>query len=104
MTLEEKLQPEGICTFLSAISWIAIVVPGEGIVKAISEASGKRFGHVKVVFDMSSVGIAVLLSYLFFSGLKGLGIGTVISALTIGRFVDRFNRFLPFIIYIKRLN
>lgn len=80
-----------------------LVVPGEGIVRAMTQVSGKRFGSVKVLFDCTLVAIALVLSFLFFRGLNGLGLGTVISALIIGRFVNLYNRRLPLITYLRSL-
>ena len=80
-----------------------LVVPGEGIVRAMTQVSGKRFGSVKVLFDCTLVAIALVLSSLFFRGLNGLGLGTVISALIIGRFVNLYNRYLPLIPYLRGL-
>ena len=80
-----------------------LVVPGEGIVRAMTQVSGKRFGSVKVLFDCTLVAIALILSFLFFHGLNGLGLGTVISALIIGRFVNLYNRYLPLIPYLRSL-
>ena len=80
-----------------------LVVPGEGIVRAMTQVSGKRFGSVKVFFDCTLVAIALILSFLFFHGLNGLGLGTVISALIIGRFVNLYNRYLPLIPYLRGL-
>lgn len=80
-----------------------LVVPGEGIVRAMTQVSGKRFGSVKVLFDCTLVAIALVLSFLFFHGLNGLGLGTVISALIIGRFVNLYNRYLPLIPYLRGL-
>lgn len=80
-----------------------LVVPGEGIVRAMTQVSGKRFGSVKVFFDCTLVAIALVLSFLFFHGLNGLGLGTVISALIIGRFVNLYNRYLPLIPYLRGL-
>ncbi len=71
-----------------------ITVPGEGIVRAIAEVTNKKFGTVKVYFDSILILIAVALSFLFFGELKGVGIGTVVSALTVGRFVNLINRYV----------
>lgn len=78
-----------------------LLVPGEGVVRALAAASGKRFGSVKVMFDVALVATAVVLSFLFFGRLNGIGVGTVISALAVGRFVNLFNRSLPLIPYIR---
>lgn len=69
-----------------------ITIPGDGIVKAISKVSGKKFDTVKVIFDVTLIIIAILLSCLFFHEIRGAGIDTVISALTAGQFVNLFNR------------
>ena len=81
-----------------------IVVPGEGAVRAISSVSAKPFGSCKVAFDVTLVAIALVLSLVFFRGIQGLGIGTVVSALLVGRIVNLFNRFVPFLAAIARLS
>lgn len=80
-----------------------LVVPGEGVVRAISQVSGKRFGTVKVYFDVTLIVIAVVLSFLFFGKLNGIGVGTVVSALTVGKFVNIIDRRLPLIGWIRSL-
>ena len=72
-----------------------IMNSGEAFVKAVSDKSGKAFGNVKVIFDVSSVIISVILSLVFFRG-TGVGTreGTVISALTTGFAVKFFTRFM----------
>ena len=81
----------------------ALVVPGEGIVRAISEVSGKRFGTIKVYFDVMLIVIAVVLSFIFFGKLNGIGVGTVVSALTVGKFVNIIDRHFPLLDYIRAL-
>lgn len=78
-------------------------VPGEGLVGALSTVTGVRFGSVKVAFDVTLVAIALVLSFVFFRGLNGLGLGTVVSALIVGRFVNLFNSRLPLIARIASL-
>ena len=63
-------------------------VPGEGAVQAISDTFHTNFGKTKVAFDTTLMGIALLLSFLFFGHLNGLGIGTIISALIVSLFVN----------------
>ena len=52
----------------SPISSVANVVmnSGEAFVKAVSDTVHKEFGSVKVVFDISCVIVAVVLSLIFF--------------------------------------
>ena len=68
-----------------------IVVPGEGAVRAIAQVTQKRFGTVKVMFDATLVATALVLSLLFFGEIRGLGLGTIIAALAVGRFCNLFN-------------
>lgn len=63
-------------------------VPGEGAVQAISDTFHTNFSKTKVAFDTTLMGIALLLSFLFFGHLNGLGFGTIISALIVGLFVN----------------
>ena len=80
-----------------------LMVPGEGIVQAIATVTGWRFGNVKTAFDATLVSTALLLSLLFFHRLQGLGAGTILSALAVGRFVNLYNRRLPLISRISAL-
>lgn len=80
-----------------------LMVPGEGIVQAITAVSGCRFGSVKVGFDATLVATALVLSLLFFHQLQGLGVGTILSALAVGRIVNLYNRRLPLISRISAL-
>lgn len=74
-----------------------LMVPGEGIVYAISKVLNKEFGVVKACFDVTLMLMAVTLSLIFFRGLNGIGEGTVISALVVGMIVRLYNRRLGFI-------
>ena len=80
-----------------------LLVPGEGVVKAIAQVTRFRFGSVKVVFDVSLMAMAAMLSFFFFRGLQGIGWGTVISARLVGRIVNVLNRRLPLIPRIRAL-
>ena len=80
-----------------------LVVPGEGIVRAISIVLNKRFGTVKVIFDITLVSTATILSFLFFGKLSGLGLGTIISAIIVGYIVNLLNKKFLLISYIKTL-
>ena len=80
-----------------------LVVPGEGVVRAIAAVARARFGTVKNLFDITLVAIAVVLSLLFFGGINGLGLGTIISAILVGRLCNVYNAHLPLIDRIRRL-
>lgn len=80
-----------------------LVVPGEGLVRTISGVTENPFGTCKVAFDVTLVAIAVVLSFIFFGRLNGLGLGTIVSALAVGRLCNLYNLHLPLIAAIARL-
>ncbi len=80
-----------------------LMVPGEGIVRAISTVTHKRLGSVKVVFDCTLVALAVVFSLCLFGELRGVGIGTIVSAFIVGRFVNLYNSHVPLIGFIVNL-
>lgn len=85
-----------------------LMVPGEGLVRAIYIVVSRRFGSarfgtIKNLFDISLMLIAVVLSLAFFGHLNGIGVGTVIAALLVGRIVNLTNDHVPLIPYIKKL-
>lgn len=70
-----------------------IMNSGEAFVKAISDVAHQEFGTIKVVFDISCVLIALILSLLFFEGaIVGTREGTIIAALCTGFMVKFFSR------------
>lgn len=82
-----------ILAFGIALSVIANVImnSGEAFVKAISDTIHKEFGNVKIVFDISCVVTALILSLIFFNfTIVGTREGTVISALLTGVVVKFF--------------
>ena len=118
MALLSFLNPQGILACLiSLLAGCAILafgisvevapdvlmVPGEGLVSAITRVTGKRFGSVKVAFDTTLMVCALILSLIFFRGINGLGIGTIVSALIVGKIVNFFNRRLKLISLIREL-
>lgn len=64
----------------------------EAFIKVLAEKTHKDFSTMKVIFDVCWVGLAVVLSLVFFSGkLEGVREGTVITAVLVG-FVVKFIR------------
>lgn len=64
-----------------------ITVPGEGVVKVISQVFHIDFDRVKNCFDLTLMLIALIVSLSSFHALRGLGIGTILAAILVGRFV-----------------
>lgn len=71
---------------------------GEAFVKAIADTAHKNFGNVKIVFDISSVTLAILLSLIFFDfKLVGTREGTIIAALCTGMAVKFFSKKISYL-------
>lgn len=69
-----------------------LMVPGEGIVAAMSKVLKKELGTVKICFDCTLVSMALILSLIFFGKLNGVGIGTIISSVLIGMCINFYRR------------
>lgn len=69
----------------------AVMNSGEAFVKAIGDVTNRQFGNVKIVFDVSCVALAVVLSLVFFGGdVVGTREGTIIAAFLNGFAVKLF--------------
>lgn len=68
--------------------------PGEGIVQALSERTGWSQGLTKNAFDIGCACVTAALGLVFARRLVGVGIGTVVSMLGVGRVVALFNHFV----------
>ena len=80
-----------------------IVVPGEGLVRALSIVTKVRYGTVKVAFDVTLMVIATICSFIFFGRLNGIGIGTIISAIIVGLFINAINKLFRFPDHVRAL-
>ncbi|WP_455138556.1 YczE/YyaS/YitT family protein [Thermophilibacter sp.] len=80
-----------------------IVVPGEGVVRAVASKVGRPFGTCKLCFDTTLVVVACCLSFAFFGGLNGLGVGTIVSALVVGPICNLINARVPLVEKIRGL-
>lgn len=68
--------------------------PAEGIVAAISKMTKKSFGTIKTAFDLTLVGLSVILGLIVVQQVIGIREGTVISALIIGPFTGIFQKII----------
>ena len=76
----------------TAVDMMLIPNPGDGIVNSISLRSGKELGFCKNCFDIGCVTCALILGTLFGSPLLGIGLGTLLSMLGVGRVMAVWNR------------
>ena len=64
--------------------------PGDGIVQTISDVSGKEVGLVKNMFDVTSVLLTCVIGLIFAHRIIGIGIGTLVAVLGVGRVIAVF--------------
>lgn len=65
--------------------------PGDGIVQAISDCIGKPVGFTKNCFDLANICVTIAVGLIFSHKLIGIGLGTIISVLGVGRVIALFN-------------
>ncbi len=61
-----------------------IPMPTEGVMLAMVKKTGMQFSTAKIIFDVSSVGVAVALSLIFMHRLEGVREGTILAAIFVG--------------------
>lgn len=66
----------------------------ELFVKEFSERFGFDLGRVKICYDLISCGAAAIMSLVFFGGFRGIGVGTVVTALINGVLIGKFSKLL----------
>lgn len=85
------------CVILAFGIWVQVkggvaMMPGEAMNRAISEAAGKRYENVKVLFDILYIATAVLICLVFLHKLQGVREGSVIAAVLVGNLIKLFDR------------
>jgi len=67
--------------------------PGDGIVQALSDCSRKKISDVKNILDAVCVTITLVLGFAFAGKVIGIGVGTVLAVIFVGRVVAVGNAF-----------
>lgn len=71
-----------------------VTLAGEGFILAVCQVSSIRFSNMKIIFDVSLVVIACILSLIFLGGIQGVREGTVAAALCVGMVTKVVMKFL----------
>ena len=85
-----------ICTGIGAamsLNMRIIPNPGDGIVQAIADSVNKPVGFTKNCFDLFNICITTSVGLIFAHQLVGIGLGTVVAVLGVGRVIALFNHF-----------
>ena len=65
--------------------------PGDGIVQAIADTVGKGVGFTKNCFDVCNISVTLAITFAFAGRLTGVGVGTVVAVVGVGRVIAAFN-------------
>lgn len=85
-----------VCTGIGAAITVDMQLvpnPGDGIVASVSRRIGKEIGLTKNFFDLGCCVISVVIGLFYGNPLLGIGLGTIISMVGVGRVISIFNRF-----------
>lgn len=85
-----------VCTGIGAamsLNMRIIPNPGDGIVQTIADAIHKNVGFTKNLFDLTNIAITVSLSLIFTGHIVGVGVGTILAMIGVGRTIAVFNHF-----------
>jgi uncharacterized membrane protein YczE len=66
--------------------------PGDGIVQTIADAAGKDNGFIKNCVDITCVVVTCATGLLFARRIIGIGVGTLLAMIGVGRVIAVFNR------------
>lgn len=83
-----------ICTGIGAAMSLSMQIvpnPGDGIVQALAERFDKSLGITKNLFDCLNLSITLCISLFIAHQIVGVGIGTVIAVVGVGRVIALFN-------------
>ncbi|MDO4556486.1 MAG: hypothetical protein Q4B70_15305 [Lachnospiraceae bacterium] len=65
--------------------------PGDGIVQALADFCGKSVGLTKNCFDFLNICITIGVSMVYVGRITGIGLGTIVAMIGVGRFIALFN-------------
>ena len=67
------------------------VAAGEGLVLVIAFVSKIKFSIIKNCFDCTLVAISLAISFMHFGAMRGVGVGTIASAILVGRWIQLYS-------------
>lgn len=85
-----------LCTGIGAslsLSMRFIPNPGDGIVQTLADCVNQTVGTTKNCFDLLNISITITVGFLLAGHLTGVGIGTLIAVIGVGRTIAIFQHF-----------
>ena len=84
-----------ICTGIGAALTVDMEIvpnPGDGIVHATAKKIHKEMGFTKNIFDACCICITLCAGFIFNKPFYGIGLGTVLAMIGVGRVIALFNK------------
>lgn len=66
--------------------------PGDGIVQCVADLINRPVGFTKNCFDLVNVCITICIGLVFAGGIVGVGLGTIVAVVGVGRIIAIYNR------------
>jgi uncharacterized membrane protein YczE len=88
-----------ICTGIGAAMSLSMQIvpnPGDGIVQALAERFDKSVGITKNLFDCLNLSITLCISLFIAHQIVGVGIGTVVAVVGVGRVIALFHHIFEY--------
>ena len=83
------------------------IIPNDLFTRELHNIIKAPYSKIKIICDITCLLITAIITFVFLGHIKGLGIGTVFTALTMGKAVDFIGKILDkkleFIPYIKKI-
>ena len=82
-----------LCTGIGAsmsLSMRLVPNPGDGIVQTLADCIHRNVGFTKNCFDLCNITLTILLGFLLAGHLVGVGLGTVLAMIGVGRVIALF--------------
>ena len=70
------------------------IIPTDLFPKELSDITGTAFSRIKVSFDIICVAATAILTFVCLGGISGLGIGTLLSAFTMGKVIGKVGEWM----------
>ena len=82
-----------LCTGVGAAMSLSMRIvpnPGDGIVQTLSDCTHRSVGFTKNCFDLCNITLTILMGLLLTGHLVGIGLGTVLAVVGVGRVIALF--------------
>ena len=83
--------PENLAVLALTVNMRLVPNPGDGIVQAVAQRMGRDQGFAKNVFDLGCVAATVCLGLLLTGRIVGIGLGTLLAMVGVGRVIALVN-------------